>query len=131
MFLRPRLNILVSDDFRLKIFNTYKNEQIQMCREISVAETFISYLKFHTKLRLEYLLCLKKIRLCLVNQSFLYLLEIRNRSFATRILSFTTMVGSTTCGPQLVFARLILKNSANFSRVTFRLTHAQFMRFTL
>ena len=85
-----------------------------MCREISVAETFISYLKFHTKLRLEYLLCLKKIRLCLVNQSFLYLLEIRNRSFATRILSFTTMAGSTTCGPQLVFARLILKNSAEF-----------------
>ena len=31
-----------------------------MCRDISVAETFISYLKFHTKLRLEYLLCLKK-----------------------------------------------------------------------
>ena len=50
----------------------------QMCREISVAGTFISCLQFHTKPRLEYLLFEKKkntLRLCLVNQTFLYCLR--------------------------------------------------------
>ena len=38
--------------------------------------------------------------------NFLILLEIRNRPFATRILSFTAMASSTTCGHLLVFARI-------------------------
>ena len=84
----------------------------QMCREISVAGTFISCLQFHTKPRLEYLLSgalllFKKKKSTFVSrkQILLILLEIRNRPFATRILSFTAMAGSTTCGRHLVFAR--------------------------
>ena len=79
---------------------------MQMCREISVAGTFISFLQFHTKPRLEYLLFEKKKNTFASRKpNFLILLEIRNRPFATRILSFTAMAGSTTCGRHLVFAR--------------------------
>ena len=39
-------------------------------------------------------------------QKLLILLEIRIRPFATWILSFTAMAGSTTCGHHLVFARI-------------------------
>ena len=51
------------------------NISTQLCREISVAGTFISFLQFHTKPRLEYLLFKKKKRLCLVNKYFLYCLR--------------------------------------------------------
>ena len=40
-------------------------------------------------------------------QILLILLEIRIRPFATRILSFTAMAGSTTCGRHHVFARFL------------------------
>ena len=56
-------------------------------------------------------LILKQYSSCLSKQSFFLLPGIRNRPFATRILSFTAMADSTTCGRHLVFARLILKNS--------------------
>ena len=39
-------------------------------------------------------------------QILLILLEIRIRPFATWILSFTAVAGSTTCGHHLVFARI-------------------------
>ena len=54
------------------------NISTQLCQEISVAGTFISCLQFHTKPRLEYLVFEKKkntLRLCLVNQTFLYCLR--------------------------------------------------------
>ena len=53
----------------------------------------------------------KTIQLLSLKTIFFILPGIRNRPFATRILSFTAMAGSTTCGRHLVFARLILKNS--------------------
>ena len=82
------------------------NISTQLCREISVAGTFISFLQFHTKPRLEYLLFKKKKTFVSRKQILLILLEIRIRPFATWILSFTAMAGSTTCGHHLVFARI-------------------------
>ena len=82
------------------------NISTQLCREISVAGTFISFLQFHTKPRLEYLLFKKKKTFVSRKQILLILLEIRIRPFATWILSFTAMARSTTCGHHLVFARI-------------------------
>ena len=82
------------------------NISTQLCREISVAGTFISFLQFHTKPRLEYLPFKKKKTFVSRKQILLILLEIRIRPFATWILSFTAMAGSTTCGHHLVFARI-------------------------
>ena len=77
MFFRPRLITLFFCRFKVdNIKKIYKNENVQMCREISVAGTFKSC--FHTKPRLEYLLFEKEkntLRLCLVNQTFLYCLR--------------------------------------------------------
>ena len=53
----------------------------------------------------------KTIQLVSLKTILFILPGIRNRPFTTRILSFTAMADSTTCGRHLVFARLILKNS--------------------
>ena len=100
-----------------------------MSREISVAGTFISCLQFHTKPRLEYLLFEKKkntLRLCLVNQTFLYCLR-------SEIV---------LCDPNSIFYRhgrlqhlwppsCFCQIQQNFSNVALRLRHVQFVRFTL
>ena len=81
----------------------------QMCREISVAGTFISCLQFHTKPRMEYLLFEKKkntLRLCLVNQTFLYCLRLEIVLLRPEFY-ITAMAGSTTCGRHHVFARFL------------------------
>ena len=85
------------------------NISTQLCREISVAGTFISCLQFHTKPRLEYLLFEKKkntLRLCLVNQTFLYCLRLEIVLLRPEFY-ITAMAGSTTCGRHHVFVRFL------------------------
>ena len=63
--------------------------KIYKCATKSLSlETSISYLQFHTKPRLEYLL---KLRLLSLKPVFLILLKIRDRPFAVQILSFNAM----------------------------------------
>ena len=84
-----------------------------MCNKIPVAGTFISPVSNFTPSHDWNILSSRKTRLCLLNQSRSFILfHIRNCPFATRIVSFNHQSWLHQLQPHLVFAKTVLKNSA-------------------
>lgn len=84
-----------------------------MCCEIAVSVTFVSCLELRTKPGLKYIMLEENTFTVFKPLSFV-LFQVRNRLFATRVPSFTSVAASATYIRHLVLVRTILKYSAEF-----------------